>query len=368
MAWYDFDLCGALAEAGLEVTLYTCDETLAPDEGCRFAVERPFVGIYGGKSKLARGIRYLSGLLKTLRQARRERAQIFHLHFFQASALEWITVAAVKAAGFRVVVTAHDVEGLSGEGSRLLASWIYRAVDAIVAHSEVARRELMASLKIPGSRIALIRFGNFVQNIVDRITKSEARAKLGIAQTGPVVLFFGQIKRVKGLDILLRALPAVIGIHPDLRILIAGRPWRTGFSEYAEIIETLALANHLTMHTSYVPDELVPYYFRAADVVVLPYRKIYQSAVLMLSLSYGRPVLVSDIEGMTEVVEDGVSAFVFKDGDADGLGRRLSDALADPIAAKRIGESGRRMVEERFGWTRIAEEMAHLYRAHGGRT
>jgi len=363
LAAYGINLGTALAARHAEVTLYTGSVPAVLEAGPGLALKEYFAGVYRGRSRLLKAARYLAALLRTLAHAHRRGAALAHFHFFDASPLEWVTVVLARGFGLRTVVTAHDVESLAAPGRGTCLRAIYRVVDRAVVHSEVARNELAARLERGRPPIAVIPLGHFAPAVEAGPGIRDARAHLGIADAQPVLLFFGQIKRVKGLEVLLAALPELVRVFPRLRLVIAGRPWKTDFSVYAEMIRTLGLEENVLARIGYVPEEEVRTYFAAADLVVLPYRKIYQSAVLSVALSHRRPVLVSDIPGMTEVIRDGVNGFVFADGDPASLARRLREVLADPARMAEVAAEGYRWIRGTQDWEKVGEATLRVYRA-----
>ena len=104
-------------------------------------------------------------------------------------------------------------------------------------------------------------------------------------------------------------------------------------------------------------------YYAAADAVVLPYRRIYQSGVLLMAMSYATPVVVSDVAGMTEVVSDGDNGYAFGSGDARSLASRLCEALSDVEELRRTGQRGLAYVRENHDWEKIGRITAASYRS-----
>jgi glycosyltransferase involved in cell wall biosynthesis len=116
------------------------------------------------------------------------------------------------------------------------------------------------------------------------------------------------------------------------------------------------------LHIGYVPDDVASAYFAAADIVVLPYRHIYQSGVLLMAMSYARPVVVSDLPGMTEIVTDGENGYVFNSGSKDDLARALTHALIDEGGRSRIAAAALQYIREKHDWNHIGRTTAALYR------
>lgn len=356
----DFGLARGLAVHGVQVSLYTSEETevTGPEP---FQVKRYFRGIFGNGHKLLRALRFCRGLLHSLMTACFNGEKIVHFHFFHASFQEWLCVAAARFFRRKILISSHDVESFTGTDSNRIARIVYRHADGIIAHNKFIEHELCTKLGISPDRIDVIPLGNFMNDIQDDISTEEARAKLGLMPAAPVLLFFGQIKTVKGLALLLNALPAIVESFPDLVLIIAGKVWKDDFSKYQKIIDSLDLSPNVLCHIRFIPNEEVSTYFKAADLVVLPYEKIYQSAVLLMAMSLGRPVLVSDLEGMTETVKDGYNGFVFRCGDGEHLASRIIEAITDRQKLTRVGIAGRETMSSSYKWEDIGGRIAAIY-------
>lgn len=363
MDYYDAGLCEGLSEAGVEVALYTCDET-STRAAAPYKVRRPYRGIYGEDPAWRRGLRYVRGSVRALVGARLGRARLAHFHFFHVGPLELFNVLLAKLLGLKVVVTAHDVQSFV---EHLSVPWMvraaYRAADRIVAQSGISERELRTVLREPDHKIDVIPHGNYLHSIGEVPSKEEARERLGLSCGAPVVLFFGQIKTVKGLDVLLEAMPAVIRDHPEAVLLVAGKVWKDDFRRYEEQIAALGIEDSCVLHIRYIPDSEVAGYYAAADVVALPYRRIYQSGVLLMAMSYAKPVIASDLEGMAEVISDGENGYLFASGDARALARKLSEALSSPEKPGQIGQRALSHVREHYDWSDVGRMTAECYRA-----
>ncbi len=362
MDYYDFGLCKGLSRAGVNVTLYTCDETAWRSE--IFSVKAPYRGIFGTTPAWLRGLRHLRGTVRALLDARLGGTRIAHFHFFHVGPLELFGVLLARALGMRVVATAHDVQSFV---ERLSVPWMvrsaYRASNRVIAQSTQAEKELTTLLNVPASEIDAIPHGSYLPFIDSVPVREAARARLGLPEGVPVLLFFGQIKAVKGLDLLIRAMPRVLRRHPGAVLLVAGRVWKDDFRRYRELIEALGIAENCVLHVRFIPDADVAAYYAAADVVVLPYRRIYQSGVLLMAMSHGKPVVASDLPGMTEVISHGANGYLFAAGDAEALAGTLAEVLGDPGELRGVGERALLHVQEHHDWERIGEQMADGYRS-----
>lgn len=361
MDYYDFGLCGGLAAAGLDVTLFTCDETRLPVDA-RFRVRHTYAGIYGKAPAWRRGLRYLKGTLAALCAARWEGRRICHFHLFHVGPLQAFNVAMAKLFMLRVAITAHDVESFVERLEvPVLSRWVYRQAAMVIAHNEVSRQELIDRIELPAERVVVVPHGNYLHALHPLPPVEEARKALHIPQSAKVLLFFGQIKEVKGLDLLLEAMPDVLQSHPEVFLLIAGRPWKSDFGVYEAMIDRLGIRNHCLAHIRYIADEEVPFFYAAADLVVLPYRAIYQSGVLLMAMSYKKAVLVSDLPGMTEIVEDKVTGYVFRKNDFVDLAGKLNFAMVNFSFLENLAVNGFVQMWKNYSWDIIGKKIGIIY-------
>ena len=363
MDYYDFGLCRGLLAAGCGVSLYTCDETAAPViDGLGFYPI--YKRIFGRGNRWMRACRYLSGNVGALTRAVVHGEKICHLHIFQGAMEELSLVVLSKLFRRKVIITVHDIESFFPvASSRKMIGSVYRLADRLVVHNQVSKRELVDKLGMSPSKVEVIPSGNFLDDAFERSQPSEAKRSLGISEASRVILFFGHIREVKGLDIVINALPAVALEIPEVMLVVAGRPLKKDFSFYERLIDSLGIRDRCVLHIRYIPNDELPLYFAAADIVALPYRRIYQSAVILLAMSYGRAVVVSDLPGMTEMVTDGENGYVFEQGSAKSLSEQLIRALQDEQKREAVALRALEYVRKNNDWEQIGKQTAMLYRA-----
>ena len=361
MNFYDFALCRSIVQAGAQASLFTCDKTLVTGtEG--FLVHLVYRDIYGKSAAWMRGLRFCRGSLVALIGSRTSLHTVAHFHFFHVGPLELFNVMVARLLGLRVVITAHDVEAFKqGLSIPIFVRLAYRLAGRVIAHSQIAKRELIADLGIPERKIDVVPHGNYLEKVPEDLTQADAKAKFGFSKEQRILLFFGQIKDVKGLDILLQGFALARKTDTSLHLLVAGRLWKTDFARYAQIIDEFDLQNHCTLHIRYIPDEEAAYFYKCADLVILPYRRIYQSGVVLEAMSFGRPVLVSDIDGMLEAVEDECTGFVFRNQDPEHLAQRIGEIFSAPDYSSDIAQAGLEIVSTRNDWTSLGRETLHSY-------
>jgi glycosyltransferase involved in cell wall biosynthesis len=359
--YYDFGLARGLLAAGCRVSLYTCDETADPViSGLDFYPL--YRHIYGHGSRWLRTLHFIGGTLAVLKKAVASGEILWHYQVFNVLKPELVVITLAKLFRRKIVLTVHDVNSLSGPVTwkSKITGWVYQRADRIIVHNMVSRREL-ESLGVPSAKICVIAHGNYLDSMREMGSPTEARRALGIGELAKVVLFFGQIKDAKGLDLLIEALPEVAREVPEVVLIIAGRPLKTKFASYEALIDKLGVRARCRLHIGYVPDDEVAVYHAAADLVALPYRRIYQSGVLMMAMTYGRPVVVSDLPGMTEIVTNGVNGYVFAQGSKDALARTLISALRDAPESQRVAARASEYIRKYHNWNRIGRETAELF-------
>jgi D-inositol-3-phosphate glycosyltransferase len=361
MNYYDFGLCSGLSRAGAEVILFTCDKTIFPN-GALFFGRHGFFNIFGEDHKLVRGFRFMKGLLRSLLEARKNGAVLCHYHFFHFTKIEYVSVVLARFLGFSVVVTVHDVESFSGDSSTNLASRTLGFASGVVVHNQVSAIEVVEKIGYSPKWLYVIPHGNYLPYIDSSTDRNYARSRLGLPLNKKIILFFGQIKEVKGLDLLLVSLKEIVGRSPDVLLVVAGKVWKDDFNKYSALIAENGLSDFVKLDIRYVPDEEAALFYKAADIVALPYRRIYQSGVLLMAMSYGRAVVVSDLPGMTEIVRDQFSGFVFKAGDSGSLAKVMCKALFDDSLRDNVAEQGLSLMRKKFDWDDIGLRTVDVYR------
>src|SRR5580765_7119621 len=270
--FYDFGLCKSVAEQGTELIFYTCDETdLDTKFSFPFKTEKPFKKIYGKDPKLLRGMRYAIGSYNAANHAAKAGLKVVHFHVYHFAGREYLNFLLFKRRGFKIVATIHDIESFDKFGQEIdpkKYGKFERMIDQIIVHSDYAKLSLKKYFPdFPEDKIHIVPHGDsdFLYNYP--IQQEGARRKLNLPFDQQLVLFFGQIKKVKGLDVLLKAHAIVRDKMPNVKLLVVGKPWKVEQEEFDKIVEEKKLAPNCILNYSYVPNEIIPYYFAASDVV-----------------------------------------------------------------------------------------------------
>jgi D-inositol-3-phosphate glycosyltransferase len=358
MNYYDIGLCKGLDESDVHVSLYTSEQTNV-DSNYSFEINRVFKGVWGRDNKYLRAFRMLYQLLKTLMAIKRDNYDIVHYHFFHYTIMELIFVRFANVFKFDLVVTVHDVESFSGGNSKV--NNIFSHVDRVIVHNNISYNEFLKKVNYAEKNIYIIPHGNYLPFIDDsRVTKESARKALGL-ENDNIVLFFGQIKGVKGLDVLLKSFKKVIEYCPNTKLLIAGKVWKDDWIYYQSLIDNDGLESFVLKRIQYIQDDEVSNYYKSADIIVLPYKEIYQSGVLLMAMSYGTPVIVSNIPGMTEIVSDLHNGFVFDTEDSNSLSEKIIFGLSNRDIMDNCSNVALDIMKDKFSWSRIGKLTSALY-------
>src|ERR1041385_1943980 len=317
---YALGLAPALAQAGVEVELIGNSEM-----GGFPAIQHPnirFFNLRGDMSANApfykKACRVLSYYLRLFLFCWKSQSKIFHIlwpnkfvHFDRT-----ILNLYYRSWGKKLVFTAHNVNtearDLTDSALNRLSLRIqYHLMDHIFVHTPKMQNELAAEYAVTPNKITSLTYP--INNVVPttNLTRENARRKLGIPSSEKTVLFFGNIAAYKGVEDLIRALPLLRGRLRQFRVLLVGRVREERyFNELRELIYESGVTDLVHETFNYVPDDQVEVYFKAADVLVLPYRRIFQSGVLFLSYGFGLPVIVSDAGSLGTDVIEGQTGFV----------------------------------------------------------
>lgn len=294
--------------------------------------------------------------------------RVAHWHFFdeltqQPSSLGTMTrtltfmtlLRAMRWRGTRLVWTAHNIEPHELRHPR----WAERAyltmfqyADMVLAHSDAAAALLRARYA-PATPIRVIPHGAYVGLHGPRLPKATSRTALGLPTEAFVALNLGTLRPYKGLELLLEAWQGLTGY-----LLIAGGVKDAAYAE--QLQRRAAPLAGVDLRLNFVPDADLPLWFGAADVVVLPYRKLLTSGILLWALSYGVPVVAPDVPPVRELVREGQQGFVFAPNDATALHAALRRAASHADLAA-LGEQAYQTALP-FDWPTIASKTATVYR------
>lgn len=258
-------------------------------------------------------------------------------------------------------MTVHDIkshyERFVSRDSFLRRS--LRIPHCLITHYQEGKKQLIDHWGVDGERVSVIPHG-IMMPLHSPVGRSEARRKLGLSEESRILLFFGSIRPNKGLDVLLEALNYIRSRVPEVLLIVAGAvPRGMSFRKYSDIIQKLNLSENVRTEVNFIPDEDVDSFMAAADVVVLPYVKFEaQSGVLLRAYAHKKPVVVSDVGAMGELVSSDKVGQVVEPGIPKALAKAVINVLDN---SSDFQSHYTKQLEEKYSWKNIAELTIRSY-------
>ncbi len=238
----------------------------------------------------------------------------------------FVVLLICKMRGRKTIITAHNI--LPHENSRLnklLNGVVLCLGDVFIVHNAENKEKLSEVYRISARHISIIPHGILQPVPMKGIPKQQAREYLGISEDKKVILNFGNIRDYKGLDVLLQALTLIKDELKDVNLVIAGQCWGS-FEKYDAIIRDNSLEDYVVKKLGFISPSEVEYYFSASDVVALPYKYFNsQSGVGALALPFKKPMVVTNVGGLPDFVDD--KRAIARPEDAVDLAKRLVEVL-----------------------------------------
>jgi D-inositol-3-phosphate glycosyltransferase len=273
---------------------------------------------------------------------------------FMAPALGWIIRRMKKKSSIRVVSITHNVRPHEQRlPDRLLARYYFNSCDAFITLSRSSLAELK-EIK-PGHPAAFIPHPMY-DHFGERVSREVALNHLNLPAQHKYLLFFGMIRKYKGLDLLYHALANEKLEKMNLKLIVAGEFYEEKMW-YEKLADQLGIADRLVITDAFIPDEEVKYYFSVCDMVIQPYRSATQSGITQVAYHFNRPMLVTGVGGLPEIVPDRKVGYVTAiDPDA------IAGAIRDFYDNRRMAAFEKNIEEEkkRFTWEAMVEGIGKL--------
>lgn len=286
---------------------------------------------------------------------------VVHVQTFKSARHEMPVYCGQKAHYGKLVHTVHNVlpHEASAEDKKLYGDF-YRACDNLIAHNEATKERLVADFALPPEKIAVIAHGAYKTHMGG--TEPEEKP----ADGRRTYVFFGNIRRYKGVDILLRA---VALLPPDkrakMRFVISGKQQtKLDATDYRDMIRGLGLEDCVAFSNDFIPEEDIGKLFAQADAAVFPYRHIYASGAMLMAYTYGKPVIASDIPVFREETDGGKTGLLFRAEDPQSLADALAASL-DWTGAdiSRFQGEIKTLIQKKYNWEISARKTMEVYQA-----
>jgi D-inositol-3-phosphate glycosyltransferase len=352
MDHYDYGLAKGLADHGAQVDYHTSENTEKREHHGVHTIFS-FGKVWSKKSPMSKLLNFLNGYIQSFGSARTKHCEVVHLQFFSFDLLNAIVVFILNRFSFKTkVLTIHDISSFKSGDKSFFRKYILNSFDKLIVHNQFSFDELINVTT--NTNISIIPHGNYSHSVSSIPSNPNQSDELNL-------LFFGQVKKVKGLDILLEALHYVVQKTDQVNLVIAGKVWHDDLEYYKSLIKSYQLEKRVSCHFTYIPNSEVASFFEKADVVVLPYRQIYQSGVLLLAMSYGRAVLASDLPPFKEIIKDGVNGLLFENSNITDLSNKVLKLVQNKAQLNELVQNASTTLESQFNWTLIGHQTLNLY-------
>ena len=372
---YATGLAMALNSRGVGVDFIGSDEVDDPELHSKPGIN--FLNLRGSQRRDASLGEKVSRILiyygRLIRYAFNSKPKVFHILWNNKFELFDRTLLTLyyKLMGKKVVLTAHNVNAAKRDSKDSLLNRLglriqYHLVDHIFVHTEKMRGELVKDFGLREGAVSVIPFGINKTVLNSELTPVEARRRLGIEGAEKMVLFYGRIGPYKGLDYLLAAFQQICARKADYRLVIAGKP-KEGATKYFEGIQQRlngdATHSRVIQKIGYIPDEETELYFKAADVLVLPYTYVFQSGVLFLAYNFGLPVIATDVGSFGEDIVEGKTGFLCKASDANDLARTIEKYFESDLFKNlsTCRQNIRDFANQRYSWEVVGRVTQNVY-------
>jgi glycosyltransferase involved in cell wall biosynthesis len=359
---YDHHLCEGLANTGWNVKLFASSETNWHPENYEHV--QAFYPLTEGRVSdalpekiqvLAKGAEHVIGMLQLVERLNQWDPDIVH---FQWLPLPFIDVPLVRLVGHiaPTILTVHDSTPFQGSATsrvqRIMAGKCPRVVDEVIVHTDETKAKLVDA-SVPQTDISVIPHGVIRHPTTDHLLTNTSEEN--------TVMFFGNVKPYKGVDVLIDAVARLPSeVRQKSRVVIAGRP-HVSADELKQRARKQGVNDSITWELGVIEHEHVCAYFQESDIVVFPYRHIDQSGALMTALPFGKPVVATEVGGFAEVLTDGVHGRLVPPDNTAALSRALVEVLTDKHLRADMGDAVEELANNTYSWKRIAKMTTDLY-------
>jgi glycosyltransferase involved in cell wall biosynthesis len=377
--YYDRYLCESLARENIEVTLgavcpyqdpkYFARNGLLNDPGLVDLI--PKLGIPNDAARrvlmLVESCINMAALLARFTISKPDIVHVQWIPLVRRLPFEMWFLKAVKKLGIKLVYTAHNVLP-HDTGIELVPIFrnVYRGMDAIICHTEEAKSRLIREFSVDPERVTVIAHGPLLHDAKLRSVQA-SKAQLSVPENKVLVVWQGIIRSYKGLDFLLESWSKLDALRLNAHLLIAGTGESGLLEAIKEQVHRLRLQESVRLDFKFIPDEELPTYYQASDILVYPYKEVTTSGALMTALAYGKPIVATALPAFREVLRDGKTALLVNYGDVNGLVDALTRLIQDSKERERLAR--RIAASDKFenSWTHIARQTRRLYTAvlHG---
>ncbi len=262
----------------------------------------------------------------------------------------------LRKSGIKVLaITDNVIPHETRPGDVSFAKYFIKACDGFITMSKAVMADLNKFTYTPHKKYLL---HPLYTSFGEKLNKTDARKALNISQEKQVVLFFGLIRKYKGLDMLLDAM-GELKSHPNIILVVAGEFYEDK-QPYLDLIEKHKIQNQVILLAKFIANEDVKLYFSAADLVALPYRSATQSGVTQVSFHFEVPTLVTNVGGLGEIIPDKTAGYVVEPN-----GKAIAEGIKDYFDHNRMASftEGMKKEKQKYDWKIFVDEVIDLFKS-----
>ncbi len=306
------------------------------------------------ENKILKGFNFFLAFIKSGLVARKNNCKNVLVHVFSYQLKDVIAYRILKLFGLKITAIVHDVENLSNEKETFQNFILTKLCSKLIVQNKFSFDALCSKEnEILKNKTTIIPHGNY-HNLPSTILKDEARLKLNLDVDKKYMLFFGQIKEVKGLEILLKAMSI---IDKSIHLIIAGKPWKNNIENYQKFIFENKLEDRIITKFRFIDNDERDLLFKAADVNIIPYKKIYQSGVLLMAISFKLPIIASRLFPFEEFLEHEKEVLFFENENSIDLSKQINCHFENETNAKNRAENAWKKTNKENDWNEISKNI-----------
>jgi glycosyltransferase involved in cell wall biosynthesis len=346
MDHYDLSLAKALIKNGIDTSVFS-----------NFKSSENFV-IQSFKFSFSKNIIRIFLLLNEFKQVfcklKKGNYTTVIIHLFHSGLIDFWVLRKIKRNNFECCIILHDVENLIVRNQPTYLKDCIALADKVVVHNKNTFDAIERIGNVSVSKIHVISHGMYHPE--KKISRENALKFFSLNPEYNYILFFGMIKKTKGLDVLLEAFKSV---DLNTHLIIAGRIRDFDKKELEKLLQDPDLKNRFHFYPRYFSTEERDTLFSVADITILPYTQVYQSGVLILSISLEVPVIVSDIVAGDLVVHN-KTGIIFESRNASDLSHKINELVSDHEKKKHLSENALKYLQLNNNWDDIGRTFYNI--------
>jgi glycosyltransferase involved in cell wall biosynthesis len=351
---YSFELCEELGkEVNLTILTVKNSDMKTKD---KYAVKKVLYGYGHGKSVINL-IKYFRSLIVTLFEIIKGNYDVIHIQTFRNFKIESVLYKLLRPFVKKMVLTAHNIlPHEDGSKAKEYFKLTYSYVDQIIVHNVASKNALINSFHVPEKKISISPHGIYSQYIEKGINEIDIKSSIKKR-----ILFFGLIRKYKGVEVLLEAIKLLPEKYKgEVEFIIAGT--NSSNLNIKQFVADNNLESIINLNLEFIPDNDVSKYFLNTDAVILPYLNIYGSGALLLSYTFLKPVIVSNLPTFIEETNNGSTGYIFKSNDSSDLMKTILTFLnSSELEMEEKRENIRKLVKHKYNWSFSAKETKKVY-------